>query len=231
MNTKKTSHVLSREMMENGGLADIISRDSAGQLVWTEKQREESLQKTLLERPEGDVWLFAYGSLIWNPTIHFVAQRIGTIHDWHRSFCLSVTAGRGSPQQPGLVLALDNGGHCTGIAYRIDDEILENELRVLWQREMVSGSYIPRWLPIFDEQGENFGHALSFTMDHESRQYAGDLPECEIVHRIAHAEGALGSAADYLLHTCEGLKHSNIEDNELFDLTKKVLAAKITPEF
>ncbi|PPC77338.1 gamma-glutamylcyclotransferase [Pokkaliibacter plantistimulans] len=215
-------HVLDRLLMESGGVEAMVARDSPGHRILTEQEREVSLQATLASRPAGDVWLFAYGSLIWNPTIHHAEKRVGTIHDWHRSFCLSVTAGRGSPSQPGLVLALDHGGSCTGVAYRLEPQLAEPELRMLWRREMVSGAYIPRWLPVADVAGNRFGHALAFTIDHAGQQYAGDLCESEIVRRLSLAAGALGSAADYLFHTCEGLRQSGIDDGELEQLACQV---------
>jgi len=92
--------------------------------------------------------LFGYDSLIWNPTVHYVESRIASIEGWKRAFCLSTPAGRGTLEHPGLVLALDAGGSCTGVAFRIAEEVLMEELSIVWRREMLTGAYIPHWVPL-----------------------------------------------------------------------------------
>ncbi len=207
--------ILSRELLETGGLAAMIANDAPGLRVLTKEERDRSLKATLDARPEGDLWLFAYGSLIWNPTIHSVERRVARIDGWHRSFCLSTIAGRGSPERPGLVLALDEGGSCTGIALRLDERELDGELSLLWQREMVTGAYVPRWIDMVDEGDQPFASALAFTIERTSLGYSGNLATDALIQRLATASGSLGSSADYLFRTRDGLRACGIPDLDL----------------
>ena len=218
------AHFLSRALLRSGGVAELVARANPTLRLLTDAERHESLQATLAARPPGDVWLFGYGSLIWNPTIHSVERRVARITGWRRAFCLSVQAGRGSAENPGLVLGLDVGGECTGVAYRIAEDLLHDELALLWRREMVAGSYIPRWVDLLDEHGERFASAIAFTMDTCCEQYAGHLSEQEIIHRLATATGMLGSSADYLFRTCAGLRECGMVDVELERLAADVAA-------
>jgi hypothetical protein len=104
------------------------------------------------------------------------------------------------------MLGLDAGGDCTGVAFRIAEEVLEAELALLWRREMVAGSYVPRWVDALDADGRRFGSAIAFTIDAAGEQYAGRLAREIVVERLATASGALGSAAEYLFQTRDGLR-------------------------
>lgn len=215
-------YALTRELIEAGGIDALVARDAPGLRVLTEAERAASLRATLAARPEGPAWLFAYGSLIWNPTVRVEEARVGRIEGWHRAFCLVTVVGRGSPDHPGLTLALDEGGSCTGVAFRLAEEGLEHELSLLWRREMLSGAYVPRWLDVIGPEGGRFGSAIAFTIDRTSGQYAAGLSEEETVHRLATASGAIGSAADYLFATCEGLAGHGVRDPALDALAAAV---------
>ena len=217
-------HVLSRVFLQQGGIAALIAREAPTQRLLTDAERAQSLHDTLAARPDGDAWVFGYGSLVWNPTIHSVERRVARVTGWHRAFCLSVQAGRGTSANPGLVLGLDCGGECTGVAYRLDEALLHAELELLWRREMVSGSYVPCWLDAFDGDGNRFGSVLAFTMNTGCEQYAGHLSGQDVIQRLATATGALGSAADYLFRTCAGLRLCGIVDPELERLSADVSA-------
>ena len=217
-------HFLSRSFLQAGGIAALIAREAPAQRVLSDAERAESLHATLAERPPGDAWIFGYGSLIWNPTVHSVERRVARVRDWHRSFCLSVRVGRGSLDKPGLVLALDAGGECTGVAYRIDEAVLHTELELLWRREMVSGSYVPRWVAVHDANDRPFGSALAFTMNTTCEQYAGHLNQQQVIECLATATGVLGSSADYLFRTCEGLRACGVQDPDLEHLHAQVTA-------
>ena len=216
--------VLTREMIEAGAIDAMVARDAPAMRVLTEAERAASLRDTLTIKPRDDVWLFGYGSLIWNPTIDYVERRVAKVIGWHRSFCLATPAGRGSVDNPGLVLGLDAGGDCTGVAFRISGEVAETELAMIWKREMLAASYIPRWLDLYDGQGIRFGCGLAFTIDPAGPHYAGDLTRDQIVSRLATAFGALGSSADYLFETCKGLREHAIDDGELEKLEAEVTA-------
>jgi glutathione-specific gamma-glutamylcyclotransferase len=171
---------------------------------------------------DSDVWIFAYGSLIWNPIFNFVEQRVGTIHGWHRRFCLWVPQGRGTPDNPGLVLGLDRGGSCRGIAYRIAATDVPSELLLLWRREMVVGCYIPRWVRVFD--GTQTLEAIAFVINRRHRAYAGNISLETTVNSIATASGQLGSCADYLMQTVNGLMAVGIKDKHLLWVRDRIMA-------
>ncbi len=222
-----TEFVITRALLEAGGIDAMVARSGSGMLLLTEAERAESLRQTLAARPPGEaVWLFGYGSLIWNPAIHFAERRTATIQGWHRAFCLATRAGRGTPENPGLVLGLDAGGSCSGVAFRLAEEGLETELGLLWRREMLAGSYVPRWVDLLDEAGARFGCAIAFTVNTAIEQYAGDLTQQAVIDRLATASGELGTAADYLFRTCAGLHAVGIPDAELDQLAQTVAAAQ-----
>lgn len=220
--------VLTRAMIEDGGLLRMIAESSPTLPLLSEAERAASLAATLAARPPGQdgVWLFAYGSLIWNPAIAFAERRRARVHGWHRAFCLSTIAGRGTPEEPGLVLGLDRGGACVGAAFRVAPADVQRELTLLWQREMLSGSYVPRWVPLRDEAGAVFAEAIGFTIRREGPYYTSRLPRAELVRRLATAAGALGSSADYLLHTRDGLRAMGIRDRWVEGLAGEVELAR-----
>ncbi len=217
--------VITRDMLQDGGIERMIGAGIPGLVVLTEAERAASLDALLARRPGpggGGAWVFAYGSLIWNPAIHFVERRFARVHGWHRSFCLSTLAGRGSPELPGLVLGLDRGGACSGAAFQVAEDALAMELPILWLREMLSGSYAPRWVTVRDAGGSPFGHAIAFTIRRDGTWYAGDLSETEVLRRLASARGALGSSADYLFQTRDGLRSLGIADRRIERLADEV---------
>ena len=215
---------LTRALIEAGAIEAIVARDAPGVRLLTAAEREASLKATLAARPAGAVWLFAYGSLIWNPTIHTAERRTARIMGWHRAFCLSTMAGRGSAERPGLMLALDSGGSCSGVAFRIEEASVVAELSLLWKREMLSGAYVPRWIDVHDEDGARFASAIAFTINRANANYAGKLDREAVVERLATAAGALGTAADYLFRTRDGLRAHGIPDAELEALAESVAA-------
>ncbi|MBV8604932.1 MAG: gamma-glutamylcyclotransferase [Pelomonas sp.] len=93
-----------------------------------------------------DLYVFGYGSLLWNPALDALGSELVGVHGWHRRFCLRLVIGRGTPEAPGAMLALDRGGACRGLVYRIAAAKVPHELRLLWQREMGSRSYDWRWV-------------------------------------------------------------------------------------
>jgi glutathione-specific gamma-glutamylcyclotransferase len=219
--------VLTRALLEQG-IADLVAAGAPGLRILTDAERAASLQATLAHRPHphDGVWLFAYGSLIWNPALEFDRRCFARIHGWHRSFCLSTVAGRGTPEHPGLVLALDRGGACTGAAFHIPEPLLARELDLLWRREMLSGSYQPRWVPLRTDNGEALPPAIAFTIRRDGPFYTGRLPHAELVRRLSTAAGSLGSSADYLLSTRDSLRALGIHDPGIERLATAVEAAR-----
>jgi cation transport protein ChaC len=172
--------------------------------------------------PGEPVWVFGYGSLMWNPAMHVAESRPGIVHGHHRVFCLSMMMGRGSPELPGLMLALDRGGSCRGLVHRIAAHYVESELKILWMREMLGGAYRPRWLRVRTAEGEV--RAISFVANPAHPRYAGKLPEPTIVDRIARAVGHLGSNRHYLYRLTEHLDSLGISDGPMHRLDRQVRA-------
>ena len=216
--------LLTRDLLRSGGLAAMVARASPGLRLLTDAEREESLRATLAAHPEpgAAVWLFGYGSLIWNPTVRVAEERRARVEGWQRAFCLNARAGRGTATAPGLLLGLLPGGACAGMALRVAEEGLLDELGLLWQREMLAGSYVPRWVAVHGDDGARFGHAIAFTIDRASPQFAGWLDEDEVVRRLAPARGELGSCAEYLFRTRDGLRTLGLPDPALEHLAARV---------
>jgi cation transport protein ChaC len=173
------------------------------------------LQRTTAEwRDSGeDLLLFAYGSLIWRPDFEYAEALPARVLGFHRVLRMRSRVNRGSPQEPGLVLALMSGGSCRGLVYRIPREIGEQVLLPLWEREMPNGVYEPRWLNC-DTPGGRL-RALAFTLSRQSPNWTGALPEPELLHILRHARGRYGTTLDYLLRTVQGLREHGIRDKEL----------------
>ncbi len=182
---------------------------------------DASLEQALARNGDGrDLWLFAYGSLIWNPLFHFDERRPALVHGLHRRFCLWSRMGRGSPEQPGLMLALEHGGRCHGFAFRIPAHQVRTELTLIWRREMTMGSYDARWVNAM--AGGEPVRALAFVINRRGKQYAGKLPADQVVEVLAHARGRLGSAAEYLFQTVDCLRANGVQDAPLFALAERV---------
>lgn len=210
-------------MLADGGLLRMIAATSPTLRILTDAERAASLAATLAARPAGGdgVWLFAYGSLIWNPAIRVADMRLARVHGWHRAFCLSTMVGRGTPELPGLVLGLDRGGACLGAAFRVAEADLATELDLLWRREMLAGSYAPRWVPVRGGDGVPFGHAIAFTIRRDGPYYTR-LERVALVERLATACGGLGSSAEYLFKTRDGLRGLGIHDRGVEALSDAV---------
>jgi len=188
----------------------------------TDEQLSASLVATLAIKPKGaGWWVFAYGSLLWNPLFPFAESRRASLRGLHRRFCLWSLASRGTPQAPGLVLALDRGGMCHGVAYRLPAPLAIDELHLLWRREMVTGAYQPRWLKVVDEGGKHLV-ALGFVVKRDHKQYAGKMTIDEQARIIAKACGAFGSSADYLERTRVALITHGVVDPYLERLAERV---------
>ena len=213
--------MLTRENILSGYVKKLFDQSDGSTPLLSDEEIDASCRDTLAEAPAGDIWVFGYGSLIWNPTIHFLEKRIGHVTGYHRRFCLWTHLGRGNPDCPGLLLGLEHGGSCSGVAFRVDANIAERECRVIWHREMVSGSYIPRWVDVQTDDGDV--RAIAFIINHEHIRYAGRLSDEKVAESIANAEGTLGNCADYLINTADHLEELGILDAPLRHLRGEVL--------
>jgi len=170
--------------------------------------------------PDTDLWVFGYGSLMWNPEFLFAERRQAVLHGYHRRFCVYSHRYRGTPERPGLVLGLDRGGSCRGIAFRVEAVQVEPTLDYLWDREMVSGVYSPKMLKVRTSEG--IISACTFVADREHRQYCGGLCSNDVVRYICQGFGERGPNLDYLANTVEHLRDLGIVDRGLEGLLHEV---------
>jgi cation transport protein ChaC len=215
--------VLTRDAIKNGLLDRLIEERGGLPERWTREQIAACVRATVRLAPRrGDLWVFGYGSLMWNPAIHFEERRRARLFGYHRRFCLWTSLGRGSTECPGLLLGLEPGGSCAGVALRIRRQVAEDEFDILFQREMVSGAYVPRWCLAQIEGMERRSPALVFVMNRLHARYAKRLPEQQIVQAIAQASGPLGACHDYLEQTVAALEGLGVRDRQLARISRKV---------
>ena len=173
---------------------------------------------------DGDepLWVFAYGSLLWNPGFEPAERRRATLRDFHRSFAMRSIHHRGSEEKPGLVLALDfeEGASCTGLALRVRDEERREVMAALRERELISSAYLEKRVALETEGGPLT--ALAFVIDRDHQQYCGGLPLDVQADIIAVARGGRGPNADYLAETVRALRDLEIEDADLSQLAEMV---------
>jgi cation transport protein ChaC len=190
--------------------------------LMSEEARRASLRAVRSAVPEGeDVWVFAYGSLMWNPAIHVAESQKAHVRGYHRTFCLTMSAGRGTPEAPGLMLSIDRGGSCSGVTHRIAAGQVESELSILWYREMLSGAYEPRWVNA-EIEGTGRRRSLAFVINRSHPRYEGVLAENEVARRIATAKGQIGTNRDYLYRTIACLTELGVADGPMFRLEQQV---------
>jgi cation transport protein ChaC len=173
--------------------------------------------------PEDGFWVFAYGSLIWNPAFDFIDSRVAVAHGWHRSFCLGWDRRfRGNPEQPGLMLALDRGGQCRGVIYRLPPDALKPNMDRLIRREMsmVPSAFPPRWINVATADGPI--RALTFAMNRNSGRYINGLSADALADILATACGFRGSMAEYLFSTVAHLEELGIHDRHLWQMQELV---------
>ncbi|MCU0829304.1 MAG: gamma-glutamylcyclotransferase [Tabrizicola sp.] len=170
---------------------------------------------------DGSLWVFGYGSLIWDPGFPVAERRIGRVTGWHRSFCMRSIHHRGTPEAPGLVLALDRaeGGSCQGVAFRVAVGAEAATIAALRERELVSSAYLETQLTVATEAGRV--EALTYVIDPDHVQYCHLDPE-EQARIIARASGGRGANRDYLWSTTAHLAELGIADPDLDWLAERV---------
>jgi len=171
---------------------------------------------------DAELWVFAYGSLMWNPGFPYLEHHMAVLRGYHRRFCVASHRYRGTPERPGLVLGLDRGGSCRGMAFRVAAEHAAATLDALWEREMVNRTYRPRLLPVSLGCGRRVARACTFVVDREHSQYCPCLDEAEMVERIACCAGERGPNLEYLTNTVEHLEQLGIHDARLSALLHAV---------
>ena len=169
------------------------------------------------------VWIFAYGSLMWDPDFPHAKRETALLHGYHRSFCLYSYDYRGTRERPGLTLGLDRGGACRGIVLRLPPEALAGAIDRLWAREMTAPRvYDMRLLPVRTACGN--GKAYAFTVRRDHPDYAGRLSPDATAQIIAGAVGRRGACRDYLAGTVRHLAARGLIDRQLTRLATRVEA-------
>ncbi|MBF9059230.1 gamma-glutamylcyclotransferase [Rhodobacterales bacterium HKCCSP123] len=175
----------------------------------------------------GDLWVFGYGSLLWNPGFPVVETRVARLHDWHRSFCMSSIHHRGTPERPGLVLALDHapGAVCHGLAFRVASEHSEATVAYLRERELISSAYLETRQEVTFPDGGIQREVLTYVIDPHHDQYR-TLPLEEQARIIAGAVGGRGPNVEYLENTASHLHDLGLPDADLDWLVTRVRQLK-----
>ena len=171
------------------------------------------------------LWVFGYGSLLWDPGFAFTERVCARLDGWHRSFCMWSIHYRGTETHPGLVLALDAaaGASCAGLAFAVAPEAAEATLAYLRARELISSAYVERRLPVALDDGRRV-EALTYVIDPGHPQYCGRLSPARQAEILAPAAGARGPNSDYLMNTVDHLAALGIADGELATLAARVRA-------
>ena len=209
---------ITRERLADGSmLAALRANAPKGTVIRSDAELEASLEQTLAECAAGeDIYVFGYGSLIWNPAFHFSERSRAFVHGWSRRFCIWMNFARGTPEQPGLMLALDRGGACIGVAFRIPSAQSKEELGLLWRREMLTGVYDARWVTA--SMNDKTVRALTFVANRKHARYASGLNAGQMADYIATAEGHLGTCLAYFDATVAALDELRIKDAGLHRL-------------
>jgi cation transport protein ChaC len=168
-------------------------------------------------------WVFGYGSLMWRPGFAFVERHPARLIGAHRALCLLSHVHRGTPERPGLVLGLDLGGQCVGIAYRVEAALWEETLAYLREREQTTKAYreVHRRVQLVKHPDREV-LALVYVIDRAHPQYAGNLTREEQLHLVRQGIGRSGANRDYVLATVAELEELGIRDEELIWLAERL---------
>jgi len=178
---------------------------------------------TNFEQSGEGLWVFAYGSLMWRPGFDALERRNARLVGAHRALCVYSFVHRGTPERPGLVLGLDRGGNCRGIAYRVAADKRAETIDYLRAREQVTRVYREAWRRIWlDDDPQQSVHALCFMVDRGHRQYAGRLSLPEQLHYVRQGHGRSGACRDYVLATVKELETLGCRDAGLHTLGERL---------
>jgi glutathione-specific gamma-glutamylcyclotransferase len=168
-----------------------------------------------------DLWVYAYGSLMWDPGFHFAEVRQADLEGYQRRFASRIELGRGSRERPALMLSLiSQSGCCRGLAFRIGAEFVQSESAILWRREMIRGGYSPALVPMATPQGPIT--ALAFVANPSHPSYVGELPLDQTAAIIASGAGVIGTNREYLEQLAAQLEALGIEDPYVAQLSGHV---------
>ncbi len=160
---------------------------------------------------DGGLWVFGYGSLMWRPGFAYARRSKALLRGWRRSLCIYSHVYRGSPERPGLVLGLDRGGACPGVAFEVDAALREATIRYLREREQVTAVYLERVAPVTLESGDRV-LAVTYVADRLHDQYAGRLDREAMLEYVRAGKGQSGDNAEYVLETNDHLPAIGVRD-------------------
>jgi glutathione-specific gamma-glutamylcyclotransferase len=170
-----------------------------------------------------DLWVFGYGSLMWRPGFAYLERRHARLVGAHRALCVYSFVHRGTPQKPGLVLGLDRGGNCRGIAYRVAAAKRAQTIAYLRAREQVTLVYRETWRAVWlDDDPQQSVQALCYMVDRGHRQYAGRLGLAQQVHFVRQGHGRSGNNRDYVLAAVKEIERQGYRDRELQLLAEQI---------
>ena len=216
---------MNRESLLNGDIQKLAESRPGPHKLMPNDVRQKMVRDIIAGAPDkSEFRVFAYGSLIWNPAIEIESTYPCRIDGYHRSFCFWTMLGRGSQELPGLMMGLESGGHCDGVAYSIAQDKLDTELDILFRREMMSYAYKPIWVraKYRDDTTAVGDEVLTFIVDTENGRYCTERDDATVVKTLATAEGPLGRNCDYLYQLVEHLEALGYEDQEMSNLARKV---------
>ena len=194
---------------------NAVTDDPNAMRLRSEEELKAGLGHALKEHSAGEeLWLFAYGSLMWKPDIEVAERRVARVKGRHRRFCLWQWRFRGTRDCPGVMLALDRGGSCVGIVYKVTGPDLPSKIMPVWRREMRGNGYLARWVSAITAEGPV--RAMTFVVNRASERYAGRLSDQEIAACIAIACGQIGPSAEYLLNTVARCEELGVHDPYLW---------------
>jgi glutathione-specific gamma-glutamylcyclotransferase len=171
--------------------------------------------------PTKPLWVFAYGSLMWNPGFRTPETQAARLDGFHRAFCIYSEHYRGTPRKPGLILGLLAGGSCRGLAHRLPARSYAGVRRYLWQREIENdGVYVEEIRPLHLADGRTVP-ALVYLADRAHRQFAGKLPLARSIELVRQGRGATGSNIDYVRNTVAHLRELGLRDKTLEALARR----------
>jgi glutathione-specific gamma-glutamylcyclotransferase len=208
---------INRELIESGGLRQAYHRLTKSE-PWSDAQIDESIEQVVSAIPRKiGIWVFAYGSLLWNPCIHISHSRRATLYGRHRTLRLLSRFARGTIRRPGLLLTLAPGGCCHGLALRVAHQNAKRELTNLWRREMMTGSYRPRLFNV--TTNDTTIPAIVFDGNLQRSNSCEPMPMADQLKVIRRASGFSGSNADYIVRTHRALSELGIRDTHLAALS------------
>lgn len=174
---------------------------------------------------DNGIWIFGYGSLMWNPDFEVVKKIPCEVLGYRRRLCLKSIVYRGTPDYHGLVFGLDIGSSCQGMCFLISPDKIDTELQKVWEREMFAETYIPTWVKV--KSKKTTISAITFVINTKHEHYMPNLELEDVVERVARARGKCGSCHDYVRNTVKHLHQFGLRDESL----EKLLSMMELPKF